>query len=178
LDPTDDLTRDWAKQFPDLDLSSLAPLTRLARLGVLIEAFQQDVLAGFELTPNDYGVLAALRNAGRPPSLSPSQLYGRLRRSSGGMTKILKRLEASGCIERTPDPEDGRGMRVLLTARGQAVYERVFHAFVAASHHVLAPLSEAQKDEIDHALMQLLEALEGGGREVRDRDSVAIESSR
>lgn len=165
MNSTNDLTRDWAKQFPALDLSSLVPLTRLARLGVLIEAFQQDVLAGFELTPNDYGVLAALQNAGRPHSLNPSQLYARLRRSSGGMTKILKRLEASGCVERTPDPEDGRGMRVTLTPRGRALYERVFHAFVAASHHVLDPLSLAQKGEIDHALKQLLNTLEGSSDE-------------
>jgi DNA-binding MarR family transcriptional regulator len=165
LDSTDDLKRDWARQFPDLDLSSMLPLSRLARLGVLIEAFQQDVLESFELTPNDYGVLAALRGAGRPFSLSPSQLYGRLRRSSGGMTKILKRLEASSFIERSPDPEDGRGMRVSLTARGHAVYERVFHAFVAASHLVLAPLSEKDRAEIDRALKQMLEVLEGHGDE-------------
>ena len=165
MDSTDDLKRDWARQFPDLDHSSLLPLTRLARLGVLIEAFQRDVLESFELTPNDYGVLAALRGAGRPYSLNPSQLYGRLRRSSGGMTKMLKRLEASGFIERGPDPEDGRGMRVSLTARGHAVYERVFHAFVAASHRVLAPLSESRKEEIERALMQMLEVLEGHGDE-------------
>jgi DNA-binding MarR family transcriptional regulator len=168
LDSTNDLTRDWAKQFPDLDLSSWIPLTRLARLGVLIEAFQQDILEGFELTPNDYGVLVALRSAGWPYSLNPSQLYSRLRRSSGGKTKILKRLEASGFIERAPDPEDRRGTRVTLTARGQAVHERVFHAFVAASRHVLTPLTAAQKDEIDRSLGQLLEVLEGRGDDSRD----------
>ncbi|MEZ4291821.1 MAG: hypothetical protein R3E53_15300 [Myxococcota bacterium] len=39
---------------------------RLARLGVLIEGFQQAVLEPFEFTSSDYGVLASLRRAGRP----------------------------------------------------------------------------------------------------------------
>ena len=88
----EDLTRGWTNEYPELDLSSLPALVRIARLGVLLDAFQHDVLEPFELMPSDYGVLAALRRAGAPYSLKPSQLYSRLRRSSGGMTKILKRL--------------------------------------------------------------------------------------
>ena len=70
----DDFERSWQSEYADLDVSSLPPLVRLARLGVLIEAFQHDVLEPFQLTPNDYGVLAALRRAGAPYALKPSQL--------------------------------------------------------------------------------------------------------
>ena len=129
----DDITRGWASEYPDLDLSSLPPLVRVARLGVLIEAFQHDVLEPFGLSPSDYGVLATLRRSGPPYALNPSQLYSLLRRSSGGMTKILKRLEQAELVERTPDPEDGRGSRVSLTARGLSLQDRVFLAFVTAS---------------------------------------------
>ena len=160
LDWVEELTNSWKKEYPQLDVSSLPPLVRLARLGDLIDSIQNDVLEPFELTSNDYGVLAALQRAGRPYALSPSQLRGQLRRSSGGMTKILKRLEASGLIERKSDFEDGRKIRVILTRRGLSLHERVFRAFAAASHRLLAKLSMEQKTEIDRALKQLHDQLE------------------
>lgn len=157
----DDLNRSWESEYGDLDLSNFPPLVRLARLGVLIDAFQHDVLEPFELTPSDYGVLAALRRAGQPYALKPTQLYSRLRRSSGGMTKILKRLEESELIERTPDPDDGRGSRVTLTPRGHSLQERVFHAFITATTSLMAPLTAHQKRAADHSLGELLEVFEG-----------------
>jgi DNA-binding MarR family transcriptional regulator len=157
----DDLNRSWESEYGDLDLSNFPPLVRLARLGVLIDAFQHDVLEPFELTPSDYGVLAALRRAGQPYALKPTQLYSRLRRSSGGMTKILKRLEESELIERKPDPDDGRGSRVTLTPRGLSLQERVFHAFITATTSLMAPLNEHQKRAADRSLGELLEVFEG-----------------
>jgi DNA-binding MarR family transcriptional regulator len=132
-------------------------------LGDLIDSIQNDVLEPFELTPSDYGVLASLRRAGRPYALSPSQLHGQLRRSSGGMTKILKRLEESGLVERKSDLEDGRKIRVTLTPRGLSLHDRVFRAFAAVSNRLLADLSNGQKTEIDRALKQLHEQMEGLG---------------
>lgn len=159
----DDISRSWGKEYPELDVTHLPPLVRLARLGVLIEAFQHDVLEPFELTPGDYGVLATLRRAGRPYSLNPSQLYSRLRRSSGGMTKILKRLEESGLVERTPDPDDGRGTRVTLTKKGLSAQDRVFNAFISATSTLMAPLSDQQKRDADRSMKDLLEIFEGRG---------------
>jgi DNA-binding MarR family transcriptional regulator len=167
----DDITRGWAGEYPELDLSSLPPLVRLARLGVLIEAFQHDVLQPFGLTPSDYGVLASLRRAGPPYSLNPSQLYSLLRRSSGGMTKILKRLEQSGLVERTPDPEDGRGSRVTLTARGLSLQDRVFRAFVNATRGLVAPLPAPRLAAADAALGDLLEAFEVRAEELARRSA-------
>ncbi len=156
----DDLSTAWDREYPDLDTRSFPPMVRLARLGVLIEGFQQAVLAPFELSSGDYGVLAALRRAGEPYQLSPSNLYSRLQRSSGGMTKILKRLEERGLVERSPDPLDGRGSVVSLSERGLDAQERVFNAFLSATQDLLAPLSETDLKEADGALRSLLDAFE------------------
>lgn len=163
LDWIDDLAHSWQQEHPEFDVSDLPPLVRLARLGVLIEAYQHDVLEPFELSPSDYGVLATLRRAGRPYALNPSQLYSRLRRSSGGMTKILKRLEESGLVERRPDPEDGRGTRVVLTRRGLLLQDRVFSAFIAATTNLMRSLSPEQKRSTDDVLRDLLSIFEGRG---------------
>jgi DNA-binding MarR family transcriptional regulator len=132
----------------------------LARLSILIEAFQRESLEPHNLTPNDYAVLAALRRAGPPYELSPSKLYTDLERSSGGMTKMLKRLESLGFVERTPDPEDGRSTLVALTPSGIEVEEKAFKLFLSRTHDLLAPISQAELKEIDQSLSSFLEAIE------------------
>jgi DNA-binding MarR family transcriptional regulator len=76
------------------------------------------------------------------------------------MTKILKRLEETGLVERKSDLEDGRKIRVTLTPRGLARHDRAFRAFTAASNRLLARLTERQKTEIDCALAQLQDQME------------------
>jgi len=157
----DDLSTAWEREYPALDVRTLPPMVRLARLSVLIESFQHEVLRPFELTTGDYSVLASLRRAGPPYELSPSNLYSRLERSSGGMTKILKRLEEQGFVSRAPDPHDGRGSRVSLTKRGLDVQERVFNAFLQATRDLLEDISFADLRVADRSLQQLLDAFEG-----------------
>ena len=160
MDWIGDISKAWRHEYPELDTGAMAPLIRLARLGILIEAFQQEVLEPFELTPSDYSVLAALRRNGKPYALNPSQLYTRLQRSSGGMTKILKRLEQQGLVRRADNPEDRRGSVISLTRRGLSVQERAFHAFLAASESLLSPLSEKERADADRSLCALLDAFE------------------
>ena len=154
----DDLARAWRREYPGRDVTPLPPLVRLARLGVLLEAFQHEVLAPFDLTPADYGVLALLRRAGPPYELTPSRLTSNLRRSSGGITKMVSRLESRGLVRRTPDPDDGRGCRVRLTRAGLVMQERVFAAFVRASGELLAPLGALA--DTDRELDRLLGVFE------------------
>jgi DNA-binding MarR family transcriptional regulator len=160
MDWIDDLGEAWRREYPGVDVSTLPPLVRLARLSLLIEAFQHQVLEPFDLTPSDYGVLAMLRRAGDPYQLSPSDLTNRLQRSSGGMTKILKRLTSGGLVERTPDPNDGRGSLVRITASGHAVQDRVFNAFITATQKLLAPVPAGKLRETDRSLKALLDVFE------------------
>ncbi len=157
----DSLSTAWAREYPDLDVAALPPLVRLARLSVLIETFQAAVLEPFELGASDYSVLATLRRAGRPYHASPSDLYSRLQRSSGGMTKILKRLEQRGLVRRQPDPDDGRGSLVGLTRSGLAVQERIFNAFLAASNNLLADAGKRRLSDVDRSLRLLVDSFEG-----------------
>jgi DNA-binding MarR family transcriptional regulator len=156
----EDLKRSWQREYAQLDVSNLPALIRLTRLSAVIDAFQTDLLAPFELTLSDYGVLSTLRRAGRPYALSPSQLYEALGLSSGGMTKILKRLGELELIERIPNPEDRRSIRVRLTARGLSLDDRVFRAMAAASDRALAPLDRDERAEIDRAISRLLGTFE------------------
>jgi DNA-binding MarR family transcriptional regulator len=156
----DDLSTAWKREYPEFDTRTFPPMVRLARLSVLIESFQQMVLAPFELSSGDYGVLAALRRAGRPYALSPSKLYSRLDRSSGGLTKNLKRLEERGLVKRSPDPSDGRGSVVSLTRQGIELQEQVFNAFLAGTRDLLEPLTATELKQTDRTLQKLLDVCE------------------
>jgi DNA-binding MarR family transcriptional regulator len=160
VDWIDELSAAWKREYRGLDTEVLPPLVRLARLGVLIESFQEEVLEPFELAASDYSVLATLRRAGPPYALSPSALTSRLQRSSGGMTKILKRLEERGLVKREPDPVDGRGSRVLLTRVGRELQDRIFHAFLAAGTDLFAPLGAAPLREVNRSLRRLVDVFE------------------
>lgn len=160
MDWIDDLAAAWKREYPKLDVSTFPPMVRLARLGLLIEYFQQEVLEPFELSSGDYGVLAALRRAGAPYALNPSQLTSRLERSSGGMTKILKRLEERGLVKRSPDPTDGRGSLVSLTRSGRDTQDRVFNAFLLATQDLLHEVGVGRMKQVDAALVTLLGAFE------------------
>ncbi len=156
----DEFSEMWAREYPDADTSTLSPMTRLVRLGVLMDTFQKETLEPFELTSNDYAVLATLRRAGPPYQLSPSELYTTLERSSGGMTKMLKRLEGLGLVERIPDPEDRRSTRVVLTELGVSLQEEVFNVFLSRTQELLHTISLGKLREIDSSLRVLLDAIE------------------
>jgi len=64
-----------------------------------------------------------------------------------------RRLEKAGLLERQPDPQDGRAIRLSLTAQGQALQERA-HAFRREKmRHVLAGLTAEEAETV----MALLE---------------------
>ena len=160
-----DFSESWAREYPQAsDTSSLLLITLLARLSVQIEAFEQDTLKPFDLMPTDYAVLAALRRVGEPYELAPSVLYTSLDRSSGGMTKILKRLGALGLVTRAPDPADKRSNLVRLTPAGKQVEEEAFEAFVARTHELLRSTDAEDLGTINHAVDRLLGIIEANFR--------------
>ena len=156
----EDLSTAWTREYPGLDVSTLPPMVRLARLGVLIDGLQAEVVAPFEITMGEYGVLAALRRSGAPYRLSPTKLHTRLQRSSGGMTKMLKNLERLKLVARTPDPNDGRASVVSLTKKGMRLQDEIFHAFLEATHTLLGPLSKSELKGADRALERLLDCFD------------------
>lgn len=59
---------------------------------------------------------------------SPQQLARAFQVTKGAMTNTLQRLAARGLIEIRPDPDDGRGKKVSITAAGLATRERAIAA--------------------------------------------------
>jgi len=80
----------------------------------------------FDLLNSEADVLALLYTHDK--TLSPTQLYDMTVFSSGGMTKVLKRLLERGLICRKQDSADKRYMLVCLTECGEELIVKSLNA--------------------------------------------------
>ena len=143
--PADDVDRiveAWTRERPDLDITPLEVLSRVARIAKRVDKFRKEAFKASHLESWEFDVLAALRRAGAPYQLSPKSLMAETLVSSGAMTHRLGKLEAKGLVERASHPEDGRGVVVKLTARGQAAIDIAFSTLIDAEHELLRSLPE------------------------------------
>ena len=159
-DHVDHLLEQWHEAMPDLDPSPMGVVARVSRLGRIFDRRVEEIYATYGLNQSQFGVLAALRRAGPPYCLSPTELYNSLLVTSGAMTNRVERLAASGYIERIPDPNDGRGMLVALTPAGKRLIERVVRPHYDNEHQLLSALSQEERTQLADLLRRLLLDLE------------------
>jgi DNA-binding MarR family transcriptional regulator len=143
-------------------VTALMTLGRLFRSAQLADARLAEGLAGHELQPGWFDLLAALRRAGKPYELNPTQLMRATMLSSGGMTKRLDRLVEAGLVERRPDPDDRRGTRVRLTPQGRAAIDAALPVHATNEERLLSALDARERRELDRLLRKLLAGLEPG----------------
>ena len=159
-DHIDRIVEQWRRERPDLDMSAMALMGRLFRVVHLADERLAAPLAEHGLQRGWFDLLAALRRAGPPFELNPTELMRATMLSSGGMTKRLDRLEAAGLIVRRADPDDRRGTRVRLTRRGKARIDRALERHVANEERLLRRLSAEQRRALDELLRALLADLD------------------
>ena len=159
-DHMDMILAQWRRERPELDVAALGLLGRLVRAAHLADAELAEGIAGHDLQPGWFDLLAALRRSGAPYELNPTELMRATMLSSGGMTKRLDRLEDAGLVERRPDPSDRRGTLVGLTRKGRAVIDEAVVTHVANEERLLQPLSAPQRRALDDLLRVLLTDLE------------------
>lgn len=159
-DHVDAILAEWRRERPDLDVEPLGILARLFRAAHLADAELARGIADHELRPGWFDLLAALRRAGAPYELNPTELMRSTMLSSGGMTKRLDRLAEAGLVARRPDPNDRRGTLVGLTDKGRVVVNDAVVTHVANEALLLDTLSAAQRRTLDDLLRRLLTGLE------------------
>jgi DNA-binding MarR family transcriptional regulator len=150
----------WRRERPDVDVAALELLGRLFRSAHLADARLREGIAHHGLQPGWFDLLAALRRAGAPYELNPTELMRSTMLSSGGMTKRLDRLAEAGLVERRPDPTDRRGTLVGLTKKGEAVVDDALVTHVANEERLREPLSRTERRELGDLLHKLLIGLE------------------
>lgn len=142
------LLAQWRRERPDVDPAGIGicgAVWRAAerlRRGVLANLAEHDLdFAGFD-------VIMTLRRQGRGQALSPSALAKEMMLSTSAMTNRLDRLEKRGLIERLRDPQDRRGLKIVLSDQGFDLVDGIFASHVATVDRMLAPLGEKDRDRL------------------------------
>ena len=90
-------------------------VNHLARLFVRLLA---DRISPYGVVPGQFPQLIALYEH---DGLTPTELSRAVDIEPGTMTKTLRRMERDGLVERRPDADDGRAVRIYLTPRARAL---------------------------------------------------------
>jgi DNA-binding MarR family transcriptional regulator len=102
-----------------------------------------------------FEVLLILGRAGAP-GLSMRVVAQEQVLTSGGVTRLVDRMEAAGLVARVEDPDDRRGRLVRLTPLGEETVVRASRVHVEnIRRHVLAPLPEEDRDRFAEDLRVL-----------------------
>ena len=155
-DEVDRLVEAWQRERADLDLQPMEVLSRVTRLGHHLDRARRQAFTEHAIESWEFDVLAALRRAGPPYELSPGRLLRETLVTSGTMTNRVDRLAARGLVERSPDPDDRRGVIVRLTPDGKATVDGAFAALLEAEHDLLAELPERDRSKLAALLRTLL----------------------
>ena len=159
-DHVDRLTEQWASQRPELDTRPLRISARVVRLQRFLDQRIAATLEQLDVNEGEVNVLAALRRAGPPYQLTPTELYRGLLLSSSAMTHRIDRLEANDLVRRIPDTDDGRRVRVALTDRGREVVDEAMDRTVTSLSAITDLLDDDEHAALEAMLARLLAAFE------------------
>ena len=107
--------------------------------------FSEDAARSSGLTPQQHQALLAVRGFGGSTGITVGQLAERLCSKPQSTSELVTRLEKQGWVGRTHSSDDGRQVRIQLTASGE---------------EILADLSHAHRDELRRMSPELARLLE------------------
>jgi DNA-binding MarR family transcriptional regulator len=155
-DHVDQMVEAWAAAEPDLDVSPLQVAGRLLRGAALLERQIEAALHALGLSFADFDVVNTLRRRADPHGTNPKVLAESALITTGAMTTRLHRLERAGLVERHPDPDDGRAVRIRLTAAGRERARVALEAVLDADRRFLSPLTDGDRASLAAGLRRLL----------------------
>ena len=120
-------------------------------------ALDQHPLDGSQVTPPQ---LSMIDSGARSPGCRLQRVANDLGVTAPSASAGAHRLEQAGLLERQPDPEDGRAIRLFLTAEGQALYDRAQRFRQQKMRRLLSGLEIEEQETLLKLLEQALDAAE------------------
>ncbi len=149
------LLAQWRRERPDIDPEVMAVCGDVRRASERIRQGMAANLTGSGLDLAGFDVLLTLRRQGRGEALSPSALAKDMMLSTAAMTNRLDRLEKRGLVARRADPEDRRGLKIVLTEEGFRLADELVVSHVEAEERMLAALSSEERDQLRNLLNRI-----------------------
>lgn len=164
--PADSIDRHiahWRREVPDLDPKVEGVVTRMQTLVRRLQRRKEAGLAKRELRMWEYEILWRLRSVGEPYQMSPTRLAQLLNTHPATLTNRLDRLAKSGYVTREPASGDRRSLLVALTRKGHDAWSSTIGDQLATERALLAPLCEAEREQLVALLRKVTLAAEADG---------------
>ena len=110
----------------------------------------------FGILPGDFKVLFRLCACGSGNSQAPTSLYKNLGLTSGGLTKILHRLEGKGLITRANNPADKRSTLVQISPVGKQMTSDLFDKVIKHDQQYFSVLTKEEQKLLNRLFEKLL----------------------
>lgn len=111
---------------------------------------------GLGLTPAQWQTLAHLR---RNEGINQGALAQILEVQPITLSRLIDRLEAAGWVERRPDPDDRRAVRLFLTDAAQPILERIRAVALETVAGAMVGIPDAEQERIIDMLLTVRENL-------------------
>lgn len=87
--------------------------------------FSEETVRDHGLAPQQYVLMLAIKGFPDRDWATVRELADRLQLRHHSVVELINRVQAQGLVERAAHPDDGRAVRVLLTAEGEALLGRL-----------------------------------------------------
>ncbi len=134
-----------------MNAPSPSPEDRLLPLLDRLRHFDADAPApeGWRVSPPQAALLSAVAAS---PGSSLQAIARNLGLAPPTVSVAVSRLESTGLLERRPDHQDGRAIRIYLSAQGDALHRRIVAARRDRAAHLLCALAPEER----HLLVDML----------------------
>jgi DNA-binding MarR family transcriptional regulator len=137
--------------------SANACIVSLVRAGEAFVGLTNRALRPYRLSTAGRQALAVLEGAGEP--LTPTEIARRLIVTTATITSVLDTLEGRGLVERRPDPDDRRRLRIAITPAGAALAAAFVPEVVALQTAVMAGIAEPDRRRLITLVQQIHDAI-------------------
>jgi DNA-binding MarR family transcriptional regulator len=158
---SEELLHLFRENWPEGYSSAEEVMLRLYHAALRHTEEMQRFLVQFDLSTAEFVTLRVLRREPVPHVMTPTSLHETLVMSPGGMTKVLKQLEAKRLVSRSAGTVDRRHNLVQLTPLGESKITAVQRAVRVFDVALLEQnLTEREQKRLAQLLRKLLVSLE------------------
>jgi DNA-binding MarR family transcriptional regulator len=126
------------------DDGQIGIVTALVRSTFLVNAVYAEAARMHGLTPQQGQLLCVLM----PQSYGMGELGVMLRLVKSSLTGLVDRTERNGLVQRQPDPQDTRAVRVALTPQGSRLAEEFYVEACRRIEKLSVGLSATERDRL------------------------------
>jgi DNA-binding MarR family transcriptional regulator len=156
-----------SKRCPELDASACYVFLQLLRTGEDLIAMDELILSSLGTRHGRFVLLMLLHKHG-PGEMTPAELADKTCVTRATISGLLDGLEKDGLVERRPDPEDRRLIRLFLTPAGNQLLQKARPTYCEWFANVIAPLTEDERKQLVNILQKLQQRLAELGARLPD----------